>query len=112
MTKTTQNIMLYSILVVALFGAGLFLYSYKKGTKVNLPNLFKKGGAKDLPTPTGDLSRDLLLGSNGEEVKWLQLYLNTNHNSNLVMDGDFGPLTDKAIREAGISQPIRINELI
>lgn len=38
-------------------------------------------------------------GSNGDNVKTLQRVLNRVMNANLVEDGDFGPATEKAVKE-------------
>ncbi|MGM9538535.1 MAG: GH25 family lysozyme [Candidatus Onthomonas sp.] len=49
--------------------------------------------AQDYPVPT----RNLRMGSRGEDVKWLQTRLNQN-GADLAVDGIFGTLTDKAVR--------------
>lgn len=62
-------------------------------------NLTKGAKAKDetyqdLPYPTETLKK----GSTGEQVKKLQRCLNKIMKSNLVVDGSFGPKTDKVVR--------------
>lgn len=52
--------------------------------------------ANQNPVPT---STTLKKGSKGEAVKTLQTNLNKVMNSGLVVDGDFGPITDAAVRE-------------
>lgn len=52
------------------------------------------GDASPLPTSDGMLR----LGSTGNAVKTLQSHLNTVMKSGLVVDGQFGPLTDAALR--------------
>lgn len=48
---------------------------------------------------TGDLpSNTLKKGSEGKQVKLLQQFLNWDGGCNLVVDGIFGPATDKAVR--------------
>lgn len=52
------------------------------------------GDASPMPTSDGMLR----LGSTGNAVKTLQSHLNTVMGSGLVVDGQFGPLTDAALR--------------
>lgn len=52
-------------------------------------------GACPYREPSGIMRK----GSKGEGVKWVQWYLNKKFSCNLDVDGDFGKLTDKAVRE-------------
>jgi len=55
-------------------------------------------GEKHYPTTAGD--RDLVRGDTGPGVRVLQWVLNTHYSSDLAPDGDFGPLTEAAVRAA------------
>lgn len=56
------------------------------------PSTPPKAYTGDLPTKT------LKKGSEGKQVKLLQQFLNWDGGCNLVVDGIFGPATDKAVR--------------
>lgn len=48
--------------------------------------------------PYSEPTKTLKKGSKGDGVKWLQWHLN-RHGAGLDVDGDFGNLTDKAVRD-------------
>ncbi|MFI9345775.1 peptidoglycan-binding protein [Streptomyces sp. NPDC052773] len=54
-----------------------------------------KGGSAPMPSGDGILRR----GSKGNAVKTLQKNLNTVLKTKLVVDGDFGPATEKAVKD-------------
>lgn len=54
-----------------------------------------------IPTPPTPAALVLKLGSKGPDVKWLQQFLNNKYPaySKLVVDGDFGPATERVVKE-------------
>lgn len=112
MSRKAINITLVTILIIAILAAVAMVYTKRTGKPVTIGKLNITKGDSDLPSPTGDLNKPLVNGSAGDEVKWLQLYLNTNFNTNLTMDGDLGPLTLAAMKDNGIKPGTTIKELI
>lgn len=71
--------------------------------------IFKKNGSPSTTIPVVSVNpakpgdgQILRYGSTGESVRLLQAFLRKFYNrtqSNLVVDGDFGPMTEKAVKE-------------
>jgi hypothetical protein len=105
MTKTQRNIIVIAILIVS---ASLFWFIWaNRKRKSSIANIqtsdvqVENGVIIENPTEL-DLTKLLKIGSQGEEVKELQRLINQRLDTSaytlsyLVIDGDFGPLTENA----------------
>ena len=67
----------------------------------------KKKYTGSIPTKT------LKKGSSGEQVRWLQKFLNWyDPNNKLTVDGGFGPLTDAAVRKFQKAEKIDVDGIV
>lgn len=57
-------------------------------------------------------TRNLLRGSSGEDVRWLQTALNRADNAGLAVDGSFGPLTETAVRNFQRRQGLSVDGIV
>lgn len=80
-------------------------YKYSKGWDCCLRYV-----GEDAPKAT--TPRNLKKGSKGDDVKELQKKLNEVANANLVVDGDFGALTDKAVRAFQKSHGLEVDGIV
>lgn len=79
----------YSLSYNRIMGYGRPNYIYKEQPKMPYNGVFPK-----VPK-NGSLKK----GSKGQEVKYLQLFLNWAIDANLEIDGHFGPATEKAVKK-------------
>ena len=79
----------YSLKYNRIMGYGRPNYKYEEQPKMLYNGIF----------PTLPKNGALKRGSKGEQVKYLQLFLNWAIDSNLVIDGSFGPATEKAVKK-------------
>lgn len=78
----------------------------------NLKRFDKKGIINDVcpyPIPSDSNKQTLKRGSHGDSVKALQWCLNVLVNAGLVVDGCFGPATEKAVRAFQIKAKIDVD---
>ena len=106
MKKEHKNILIGVGLLLSLLGAWYFLYYRKrKATLAQLDaldtagkpakSIIKEVGEEKINTPAFPLKR----GSEGEAVKKLQIHINAQgYEPILVVDGLFGPKTEKAVQ--------------
>ncbi|HBS86175.1 MAG TPA: hypothetical protein DEA97_06450 [Bacteroidales bacterium] len=55
---------------------------------------------------------DLMVGCKGERVKKIQAALNKNYKSGLIVDGYFGPLTERALLDAGYNKKLTVFDTV
>ena len=74
--------------------------------------LSKITGKDESSLPTkGNPNRQIKFNTRGQEVEYLQAYLNQKHNTGLSSDGVFGEKTYAALTQNGYKFPITITEL-
>lgn len=79
----------YSLNYNRIMGYGRPNYKYEEQPKMPYNGIF----------PTIPKNGSLKRGCKGEQVKYLQLFLNWAIDANLEIDGSFGPATEKAVKK-------------
>jgi peptidoglycan hydrolase-like protein with peptidoglycan-binding domain len=77
------------------------------------PNYTDQPSSPGLPPPSATAGRPVLrLGNRGKSVSDLQAFLNAFDNAGLVVDGDFGPATDTAVKHWQAQKGLEVDGVV
>ena len=74
---------------------------------VDLNQIYGVAAVTSYPVP----ARTLRKGNRGDDVKWLQQRLNV-YGAGLAVDGDFGPVTEAAVREYQLRHGLAVDGIV
>ena len=98
------------VIFIAIIISSYFLFFGKEDDSTDDPLKKTGSGGSTTTTYANFLTKNatfpLKVGVKGKEVGQLQNYLNVTESANLVVDGDFGSITEKALLRKCFKTPI------